>query len=344
MIAWDMLRELTLKLPPELVKKVNESELYVIVGNNSKICIKGADDPDSLRGVGLNGVVLDEYADMKPRVFTEVIKPSLADKGGWCYFIGTPKGYNHFFDLWNTKKNEPGWACFRYTTYDNPRIAKEEIEEARKLLPEDTFAQEYLAEFRKFEGLVYKEFQREVHVKELPADKQWMEVIAGVDFGYTNPAAIVVIGKDFDNHFWVLEELYKTGLTNTEIIERCKNLREKHRINAFYPDHAEPDRIEEMTRAGLSCREVNKDIVKGIDKVRELFKAGRLKITPGCENLIWELEAYHYPPKKDNHNAQEEPIKEDDHCLDALRYALFTSEPERARGGAEFSLYGATYR
>src|SRR3990167_2029950 len=101
MIAWQMLQEALHTLPKELVKKTNESELSAIVGNNSQIFLKGADDPNALRGVGLNGVILDEFADMKAIAFDEVIRPALTDKKGWCWFIGTPRGFNHFYDVFN---------------------------------------------------------------------------------------------------------------------------------------------------------------------------------------------------------------------------------------------------
>jgi phage terminase large subunit len=167
------------------------------------------------------------------------------------------------------------------------------------------------------EGLVYKEFNRERHVyNEAKINKA--ETILGVDFGYTNPAAILQIIRDTDSHYWVASEWYKTGKTNIEIIEYTKSLSP----NAVYPDPAEPDRIEEMKRHGLNCREVNKDIPKGIDAVRELFKQGRIHVHSACKNLIWELETYAYPDKKDLHNEEERPIKENDHAVDALRYAL----------------------
>jgi len=320
MIAWSMLLESVDNLPKELVHKKNESELYVVLGNNSRIDIKGADNPDSLRGVGLNGVVLDEYADMKPNVFDEIIRPALTDKKGWATFIGTPRGFNHFYELY--KDNREGWAKYHFTSYDNPLIDPEELEEVKQNTSDTKFAQEYMADFRKQEGLVYKEFDRDRHIySETP--KNIIDVIAGVDFGYKNPSVILVIKKDNDNNYWVTDEWYERGKTTAEIIDYAKTLG----INIFYPDPAEPDRIEEMNRAGLNCRDVNKDIAKGIDSVRELFKQNRLHIHESCSNLIWELETYAYPNKKDDKNEAEVPIKENDHALDALRYALFREIP-----------------
>lgn len=327
-IAWTMLLESTRKLPKALLKKTNESELYVEIGNGSRIYIKGADDPDSLRGVGLDGCVLDEYADMKQNVFEDIVRPALTDKEGWCVFIGTPRGFNHFYELYVQASNLNNWSAYRFTTYDNPLIKPSEIEEARHAMSEDKFQQEYMAEFRKMEGLVYREFDRDKHVfKELPP-RQYLETFAGLDFGFTNPFALIVIKKDYDNNYWIVAERYQTGKTTAEIIEIIKQLE----INYIYPDPAEPDRIEEMKRAGLNIRDVDKgksSIVAGIDKVRELLKTGRLKVHDSCVNTIWEFETYKLKEKKENQNDPEEALKENDHAMDALRYALMTNQPTR---------------
>ena len=237
-------------------------------------------------------------------------------------FISTPKGFNHFYDLFNWQDKDNDYKSFKYTTYDNPFIPKEEIDKASEELTEDRFAQEYLADFRKTEGLVYKEFNRKLHVTEKKPTTIG-DTILGVDFGYTNPAAIVPIRIDGDNHYWIANEWYRTGQTTEQIAEQCLT----YKSTKCYPDPAEPDRVEILRRAGLNCRDVNKDIIAGIDHVRELFKQGRIHIHPDCKSLIMELETYRYPDKKHDSNEQEKPIKENDHLLDSLRYALYTYKP-----------------
>lgn len=96
-IAWDMLQN---TIPPEYIAKKNESELSLSLINGSKIALKGAEKPDNLRGRSLDLAILDEFADMKPEAWFEVIRPSLSDRKGTALFIGTPKGRNHFYDLW----------------------------------------------------------------------------------------------------------------------------------------------------------------------------------------------------------------------------------------------------
>ena len=169
------------------------------------------------------------------------------------------------------------------------------------------------------EGLVYKQFDRDTHLFDQYTHRvPVMSVYVGVDFGFTNPTAIIRIEHDIDNHFWVTTEWYKREKLMPEIIEQAKIMKG----NAYYPDPAEPDRIEEMRRAGINIHDVSKDLEAGIGTVQSLFKQNRLHIHKDCENLISELETYRYAEARPELNLPEEPVKENDHGLDALRYVL----------------------
>lgn len=197
------------------VTKKNEVDLSVTLKNGSVIELKGAENPDALRGVKLRGLVVDEIASIRnwEWLWSEVLRATLTDYRAPALFISTPKGYNHFFDLYNSGTNSEEYKSWRFTSYDNPYIAKEEIDAAKKELTEDTFYQEYMADFRKYTGLVYKGFQRETHVIE-PFDipKEW-EIYRGMDFGSTNPTACVFVAVDSDENFYIFKEHYETGKT-----------------------------------------------------------------------------------------------------------------------------------
>ena len=122
-----------------------------------------------------------------------------------------------------------------------------------------------------------------------------------------------------------MSEYYKSHKSTPELIEYSLSLRG----NKYYPDPAEPDRIEELRRAGLNVREVSKEIEAGISAVQELLKTNRLHIHSSCVNLINEFETYRYDDKKPDKNAPEIPIKEHDHALDSIRYALYMQQPTR---------------
>jgi PBSX family phage terminase large subunit len=314
-IAWQMLIK---ELKP---KKPNESRLEFKI-KDSLIQLRGWEAIETLRGQAFDLVVIDEVAMMRNFWvnWEEVIRPTLTDTKGEVMFISTPKGFNHFYDLFN--KDDPDYKSFHYTSYDNPHLPVEELDKAKQEIPEDRFAQEYLADFRKTEGLVYKEFNREKHVTEKDPSST-IETILGIDFGYTNPSCILPIRIDGDSHYWIREEWYKSRQTTEQIAEQAL----LYKSTKCYPDPAEPDRIAILQKAGLNCREVSKDIVAGVDHVRELFKQGRIHIHPDCKNLIYELETYRYPDKKPEKNEEEKPVKENDHALDSLRYALYTNKP-----------------
>lgn len=319
-IAWNELKRVT----RPVIVTANESRLELTLktkdGGTSLVVLRGWEAIETLRGQRYDFLVPDEVAMCRNfwENWQEVLRPTLTDTRGEALFISTPKGYNHFYELYCLENEDQDFKSFKFTTYDNPHIPVEEIDKAKSELTESRFAQEYLADFRKMEGLVYKEFDRDRHVYN-ESNIRKVETLLGIDFGYTNPACVLDIKRDFDNHYWITSEWYRTGKTNLEIGEYAKTLGS----NVVYPDPAEPDRIEELRRLGLNCREVNKDIPKGIDAVRELFKQNRLHIHSSCKNLIWELETYAYPDKRDLHNEEERPIKENDHAVDALRYALF---------------------
>ena len=322
-IAWAMLKK---ELLP-VIKNVNESRLEVTIYNKvnteSTIFLRGWESIETLRGQKFDFLIIDEVAMMRnfEEHWQEVLRPTLTDTKGEAIFISTPKGFNHFYTLFNKQDTDEDYKSFNFTSYDNPFLPVEEIDKAKEELTEDRFAQEYLADFRKTEGLVFKEFDRGLHIHDtIPEAKN---ILAGVDFGYTNPAGILKIIVDKDDNFYVAEEYYKVKLTTDYIIEKVQH----YTPHMVYPDPAEPDRIEMMQRAGLNVREVSKDVVAGIDKVREMFKQGRLKIHSSCTNLIWELETYAYPDKRPDNNENEKPIKENDHLVDALRYVIYSYQP-----------------
>jgi hypothetical protein len=142
-IAWDYL----IKFTEPVRAKHNIAELWVELINGSKIRLFGADNPDNLRGLGLCGVVLDEYADMKPSTWGSVIRPLLADRLGWAVFIGTPKGHNGFWDVYSKATKDNGWYVKTLRADQTDLIAEEELEDARKSMTPDQYEQEFLCSF-----------------------------------------------------------------------------------------------------------------------------------------------------------------------------------------------------
>lgn len=154
-IIWDLL----LDLGREVIQSSHVNNLDITLINGARIYVRGADRPDTLRGVSLTYAVLDEVADIKPEAWEQVIRASLSDKKGRAIFIGTPRGRNWFYDLFNLGKNETDsdWKSWHFTTKDNPMIDPNEIESAKKTLSSFSFKQEYMASFDTAGSDVFKE-------------------------------------------------------------------------------------------------------------------------------------------------------------------------------------------
>jgi len=332
-IAWNIFLEVF----GEAVVSKNETLLEIKVrnlkGGTSLISLKGWESVyQSGKGRGTENdlILADEVAFCRQFIeyYDKVLAPTLLTTKGRAVFGSTPNGFNHFYDLVQRATITDGWWYSHATSYDNDNNDPTEIERIKGEIPEDRFAQEYMADFRKLQGLVYKEFDRKTHIFEdlnlMHSQRRIVDTIAGLDFGFKNPTALIKIEIDQDRRYFVTHEWYKSEKLNEEIIEYAKTIG----ASTFYPDPAEPDRIEQMKRAGLNCRDVSKDVEKGIDTVRTLLKQGRLKIHSSCINLISEFETYVYQEKRANSNEPEQPVKEHDHALDALRYALHMKEPE----------------
>jgi len=321
----------------DLVVKKNETLLEIVVrnikGGTSTIRLKGWESVANAgkgRGTENDLLLLDEVAFCKG--FTEfydtVLDPTLLTTKGRAVFGSTPNGFNYFYDLAvKAQENKTGdWFYSHATSYDNSANDSEWLDNKKREITEDRFAQEYMADFRKMEGLVYKEFDRTRHIEETFTGMT-VGKYCGIDFGFTNPTAIITIVKDRDNHYHVTDEWYKTGQTAEQIIEAVKNISPSR----AYPDPEDAEKINALRRAGIYCMEVSKDVIIGIDAVRTLFLQNRLHISKHCKNLIDELESYRYEEKKAGKlDEKEKPVKEHDHALDALRYVLYNLEKSGA--------------
>ena len=324
-IAWDIFLEVFGKA----VISKNETRLEIKVRNLKKgvstIMLKGWESvvtSEKGRGTENDLILCDEVAFCRgfKQYWDTVLEPTLLTTRGRAVFSSTPNGFNDFYELANKAQTDDDWLYVHATSYDNPFNPAEELDRLKEEKTDDAFAQEYMADFRKQEGLVYKEFNRYRHI--FSKDPQnIIKTFGGLDFGFTNPCGALTIKKDKWAVYWVTFEWYKTSQTDAQIADYIAALKWEE----CYPDPESPSGIEELRKRGVNVREVIKhtdSIRNGISTVRELFKANRLRIHNSCSNFIWEIETYSYPNSKPNQPEYENPIKKDDHLLDALRYAL----------------------
>lgn len=314
-IAWSMLRGF---LPPEAVASRNETDLSLTLINGSIIALRGSDNHDSLRGVGLDALVLDEYADMAAEVWTEVLRPALSDKLGSALFIGTPAGFNHLYDLWIEADSKPDWKAWQFTTADGGNVSPEELESARLDLDERTYNQEYNASFESLTGRVYYEFDRNLNVSADIVDTG-AELLVGMDFNI-NPMS-AVIGVKSCRQLHIIDEItIQNG--NTELMSDALHKRYPNRRIHVYPDPSGRARktsapvgatdfsILEAHGFNLFSPTVAPLVVDRINEVNAMFRNSRgemrLFVHPRCKTLI--------------------------RCLDGLTYKEDTSHPDKGLG------------
>lgn len=189
-IAWDYIKE----YGRDIIKNKNESELYVDLINGARVFVLGADNPDRLRGLYLDGVVMDEYGDMKERVFSEVIRPALSDRKGWAVFIGTPKGENSFYDIYQESTRNKDWFSMILRASESGILDAEEIADMSLTMNENQLAQELDCSFNAaIQGAIYAkqllEADRDGRITKVPYDPA-SEVFTAWDLGWGDSTTI----------------------------------------------------------------------------------------------------------------------------------------------------------
>ena len=212
-IMWSQLLELA--HPVIAGSHVNNMQVKLV--NGSTISLKGADRPETMRGVALKFLVLDEYADIKPQVFEQILRPALADLKGKCIFIGTPKGRNHFYDLYKMglSGKEKDWKAWHFTSLDNPLLDPEEIEVAKASMSSFSFRQEFLASFEAPQSEIFKEEWVKIKDEDYePSDGTYYMAVDLAGFEavaaeaknkkkHLDNTAIAIVKVGQDNKWWV---------------------------------------------------------------------------------------------------------------------------------------------
>ena len=336
-IAWRLLKELF----GDHIKTKNESELFVEFENGSIVQIKGADNRDSLRGVSLSSVCLDEASFMVQEVWTEVIRPATSDKQAPVLFISSPSGWNWFKELYDYASlgEDSNWQAWTFTTADGGNVKPEEIEAAKRELPIKTFNQEYLASFETLANRVYSNFDRMQNVAESDPDiNSYNELYIGIDFN-VNPMSAIVGIKSSDQLF-LIDEIIIPNSNTTELSAEIKRRYPNHKIRV-YPDPS--GRARKTSAAGgitdfaileqngfiVIAPKAHPPVADRINEVQAMLQnaAGdrRLFVSRKCTNMIKSLDGLVYKEKTGA------PDKDSglDHITDALGYLVHSEFPIR---------------
>ena len=346
-IAWRQLKNM---VPPEICVKRNETDLMVELANGSIISLKGADNADSLRGVSLSSLVVDEAAYVKQEAWEMVLRPALSDQGGPAWFITTPAGLNWFYDLWEQAQDLDDWSTHSYTTIEGGNVPPEEVEAARRTLDSRTFKQEYLASFETLSGRVYPDFSDD-NISEDVKDTGGI-IMWGSDFNVGTMAGVLGSRVGDTLHIW---DEVSVKQSNTD--EVCAMLRErfKDRKLVAYPDPTGSARKtssagrtdhEIIRQYGFGCVSPKapwavKDKINATNSmIRNASGQIRLLVHPRCKDTIKALRNVTYKPNTEDYIIDKSANIE--HWTDALGYLIlseFNPLYERAGKGTGIRLY-----
>ena len=327
-IVWNDLVDRMIK--HKWIKKINHSDLKLTLRNGSEISLRGADNENSLRGVGLDFLVMDEFADIKEYAWYEVLRPTLSDKNGAALFCGTPRGYGNWsYNLFTKEQDDNQWKSFQFTTLEGGQVSASEVQQAKQDLDDRTFAQEYMASFVNYAGQIYYNFDRKENVVDTFIPKN-AEVHIALDFNIDPMSAVVCELKG--NTVYVYDEIVIYSSNTDEMVEEIKNrFKDKHIF--VYPDPAAKQRktsaggrtdLSILKNAGFNLRVRNNHplIRDRINAVNTKLKNGigerTLFIANNCKNVLKSIERQIYKegttvPDKDNNY---------DHMNDALGYLV----------------------
>lgn len=342
-IMWDKLVE---SIPKRLVKKKNETKMQIRLINGSLIQLLGADNPDSLRGRGVDFVVLDEFQDFKEGVWEQVIYPTLTDKQGSALIIGTPKAFNQLYKAWekgqSTDEINDDWASWQFPTSTSPFIPKKEIEAARRNLHEKSFKQEYEASFETMSGRVYHAFDRKTHVGSYPLDPS-LPILVGMDFNIDPMSAVIMQYHKATGELHIVDEIHIKQSNVAEIadeIERRYWRQIKARKIAIYPDPAGANRnqgrgesnFDVLKQKGINLiiyRRKHPAVADRVNAVNSMLKAAdgtiRIRVDKKCKETIKSLEQTLYKEG----TAQVDKKAGMEHMADALGYPVEYLFPAR---------------
>ncbi len=347
-IMWD---DLKASVPREWVKKINETRMSILLMNNSRIELKGADKPDTLRGVGLHFVVIDEAQDIKEETWEMVLQPTLATTNGRALFIGTPKAFNWLYDKFmlgqrgKTVQDARGrfvkndWISWQFPTITSPFIPKKEIEERRRDMDPKSFRQEFEASFETMSGRVYYPFDRSIHVTDCAFNPR-LPIYIGMDFNI-DPMSAIVIQEQPNGEIWVVDEAVLYGSNVQETADELARRYFKHMGQiTIFPDPAGNNRNHDRGETSLDIlREAGFDeilfkrkhplVQDRINTVNRLLKTadGRvmMKIDRGCRKFIESLEQTIY--KEGTREVDKK--KGTEHAADAFGYFADYRHPMR---------------
>jgi len=316
----------------KLIKKYNKTENTLTFINDSEILFINADKADRLKSLSLGWFYLDEATEIDYEIF-KMLKGRLSlryagFRGGWLT-TNPDTTYHWIYRLFfegegveHTRKSN--YATIITNTLENIYLPDDYIEDV-KTYDKQYYDRFILGHWNVFEGVIYDMFNKQhlIDYVDLSMIRQWFFVI---DFGYTNPAAILLIGIDNNDNVYVVDEFYKTKTGLIDWIDTIESWKETYNIKTLrgYADPSGKGFIQQLINEGYTVQPAYNDVLAGIDKVKSFFRTNKLFINKAnVIHLINELKTYRWA-KLGGRIIKEQPVKKNDHAVDALRYFIYT--------------------
>ena len=351
-IAWDYMKQFTSKIPNT---KFNETELRVDLPNGSRITLLGAENSDGLRGIYLDGCVIDEYANIDGKLFAEIIRPALSDRKGYCVFIGTPAGMNNnFYDLYQHANGAEDWFNYKAKASDTKIVDPEELEKAKEVMGEKKYMQEFESDWiANIEGAIYGEeiakIEDKNQIARVPYDPT-LPVSTAWDLGVADHSSIIFFQQK-GTGVQIIDYHEERGHGLPHYIQM---LEEKPYI---YKDHFAPHDIDVQEfgngktrreiayQLGVRFKVVPKlPVEEGIHAVTMLLPRCWID-TDHCKNLIDALRHYHRKYIDKNRMFRSKPVHDwSSHACDAMRYLAVGLQEINTRQTAPQSVADNDYR
>ena len=333
-ISFDLQRNLIKHFDLEVTKD-NAKDKVIELSNGSTVRMGSVNQVDSCVGRSYDLIIFDEAALADGRdAFNVALRPTLDKDNSKAIFISTPRGRNNWFaEFFDRGFNDefPEWCSIRATYKDNPRMSELDIQEAKKSMSDAEFRQEYEADFNTYEGQIWNFNHEECVTNNEELDTRRMDVFAGLDVGYRDPTAFMVIAYDWDEEvYYVLDEYLDAERTTEQHASVIREMSDKWDIDYIYIDSAaQQTRFDFAQNYDISTVNAKKSVLDGIAHVAGIVDNNKLLVDQRCSEVLSCLDQYQWDP---NPNLAKEKPKHNraSHMADALRYALYSFETSQS--------------
>lgn len=325
-ISFDLQRKLISKFDLEVAKN-NMKDKIIELDNGSTIRMGSIKTVDSCVGRSYDLIIFDEAAlgSNAEDAFNVSLRPTLDKPNAKAIFISTPRGKNNWFSKFFNRgfdPNYPEWLSIHADYHENPRMTEEDVAEARRTMSTAHFEQEYMASFTTFEGQIYR-YNSDNTLPYENTDR--VEFFAGLDPGYKDPTAMVIVAYNPDTEvYWVVDEYQNSEFTTEKHAVEIRKLLNKYGVDTVFIDHAAAQFAGDLAYTyNIATIKAKKQVLEGIAFVQTLVATDRIKVDPKCTNTLLMLDQYQWDQRETL--TTEKPLhNEHSHIADALRYALYT--------------------